>query len=323
MEQTKKRSPASGRTGANRPPNTALIAEDETPDGNGEVKEVSLKKFKSVAALIDAYNSLEAEYAGQSRKLRELERKTAEADDCGGAERHESSEEKSGRRGIEGHENRIKTDGQDADAERVPAESTDAEKGTSSDGENGTEKNTGGGSVETVGENADGNRDRAGVSGGIETHENVARGGYSDGEAARNERPDERLSRAVSEFVRSRPFAGAFAKEIAEELQNAGGNDNNDKFAVDENGLRTAYMRALERKCAETEKAARDENFWENYVYKNDAIRQKIISDYIDGLDVVKPPRLIGKGGGIPITPPSKPKSIAEAGRLTREMLKG
>ncbi|MDR1905428.1 MAG: hypothetical protein LBQ27_00730 [Clostridiales bacterium] len=54
----------------------------------------------------------------------------------------------------------------------------------------------------------------------------------------------------------------------------------------------------------------------------DERVKNKVITEYLDGLRSIDLPTLIGKGGEFTALPPKKPKSLEEAGKMTRRLLK-
>ncbi|MBE5730752.1 MAG: hypothetical protein E7350_02215 [Clostridiales bacterium] len=63
-----------------------------------------------------------------------------------------------------------------------------------------------------------------------------------------------------------------------------------------------------------------DEMLYE-LVKNNQAVRDRVISDYLNSLAARKNPRLVG-GGIATLTPTHRPKSLADAKRLAERMIK-
>ncbi|MDR3263477.1 MAG: hypothetical protein LBT30_04125 [Clostridiales bacterium] len=120
----------------------------------------------------------------------------------------------------------------------------------------------------------------------------------------------------VEEFVNNNPKARAYAADITGEILRGAVSFS------DENGLLDAYHRVLARNYTEPEKLTENGEFMEKYVYNNAAVKDKIITEYLDGLKSVNLPKFVGKGGDMTVLPPKKPKSLEEAGRLAERFLK-
>ena len=96
----------------------------------------------------------------------------------------------------------------------------------------------------------------------------------------------------VEKFFEENADARPFAKEMALFLE------ENPAYIEDKSGL---------------EKLASDEKFLNEHIYSNSAVKEKIIEDFLKGLSENNPPAVI-RGGQSLVSPPSKPRTIEEAG---------
>lgn len=119
----------------------------------------------------------------------------------------------------------------------------------------------------------------------------------------------------VAEFVRDNPQAREYSEEIASIIM------QDDALAKDKRCLEVAYDRVLAGKFRPPQKLLEDREFVESYILRNDKIKESIISEYIDSLNKRQPPEVITKRGEISLTPPDRPKTIAEAGELATKMM--
>ncbi len=62
----------------------------------------------------------------------------------------------------------------------------------------------------------------------------------------------------------------------------------------------------------------------QNYVYNNLEFRDKLLAKYFDDIILPKSPRLIGsdRGSDTVVSPVAKPKTLEDAGKIVRDMLK-
>ncbi len=119
----------------------------------------------------------------------------------------------------------------------------------------------------------------------------------------------------VKKFFTEYPLAKNFASQIGKEIA------DDAALHTDANCLEKALLRVLCREYVAPEKLAEDDGFLQNYVLTNQAVKQAIIDEYLDNLQKSAPVRAIASGGQITLTPPSRPKSIEEAGAVIRTML--
>ena len=87
--------------------------------------------------------------------------------------------------------------------------------------------------------------------------------------------------------------------------------EENPAYIEDKSGLDVALGRVLLKKSPQ--KLASDEKFLNEHIYSNSAVKEKIIEDFLKGLSENNPPAVI-RGGQSLVSPPSKPRTIEEAG---------
>lgn len=121
----------------------------------------------------------------------------------------------------------------------------------------------------------------------------------------------------VAEFLERYPIAEEYAKEIGAIL-------SEDKaLAGRQDCLEAALGRAVAKNYQRPESKLEDEAFLEKYVYHNDKIRDKVIEDYLAGLSpLVGAPRTLPHGGAAAIIPPTRARSIEEAGAMAEKLIR-
>lgn len=119
----------------------------------------------------------------------------------------------------------------------------------------------------------------------------------------------------VEEFFAAYPTAKGFASMIGEQIV------SDETLARDENCLEKALARVFDKVYVPPKDLVKDQEFLEKYVYSDENIKSVIVERYLDELENSRPPRSISSRGKITLTPPDKPKSIAEAGNLIKTML--
>lgn len=120
----------------------------------------------------------------------------------------------------------------------------------------------------------------------------------------------------VTEFIGKNPVAREYAEEIAELIM------TDDALGRDKRCLETAYERVLARKYRAPSELAQDQSFIDSFILNNPVVRDRIIADYMESLSGVRPPELMIKKGEIPLAPPKRPKSLAEAGAMAEKILR-
>lgn len=122
---------------------------------------------------------------------------------------------------------------------------------------------------------------------------------------------DEKVKGFMQEYPEAHKYTDSIAGEIAAD----------ENLSRDKDCLRKAFLRVLKRNDVPYEQLVEDENFLQKYVYGNDRIRdyfeKRILLDNIQ----VSPPSVIRSSGLTSVTPPSRPKSIREAGGIVKKML--
>jgi len=121
----------------------------------------------------------------------------------------------------------------------------------------------------------------------------------------------------VAAFVDKYPIAREYAAEISETIKS-------DPALAKESGcLDIALGRAVARHYRTPESMMEDGEFLEKYVYSNGKVRDKVIEDYLRELSPLgDAPKTIPHGGSAAIIPPSRARSIEEAGAMTEKLIK-
>lgn len=112
------------------------------------------------------------------------------------------------------------------------------------------------------------------------------------------------------------------AKNYMEEITNILSEDEN--LAKKEDALELAYSKVLKKNFKTKEELANDDEFLEKYIYSSDAVKNKIIEDYLLKLENNKTIPLISSvRGSMSITSPKfTPKNLKDAGRYAENILK-
>ncbi len=121
----------------------------------------------------------------------------------------------------------------------------------------------------------------------------------------RNQQIEEDVNNFVEKFSECIPFSSAIKETMQKENLT----------------LNEAALNILAKNYISPQNLILNEDFLNNYVYNNAQIKDKIIKEYLTK-QAQKTPVKLNFMGNIPLTPPSVPKSIAEAGRLARNIIK-
>lgn len=122
----------------------------------------------------------------------------------------------------------------------------------------------------------------------------------------------------TGEFLANNENAKNYVKQIAEILI------NDEDLAKKEDALELAYSRVLKQNFVPKEQLLDDEEFLNEFVYKNEKIKNKIIEDYLLNLQMNKNVPLIANGcGSTSVSSPKfKAKDLSEAGKFAMHILK-
>lgn len=116
-------------------------------------------------------------------------------------------------------------------------------------------------------------------------------------------------------FLNTYPNAVGFAKEICEEILSS------QDMISQEDCFEKAYLKVLSKNYKTANDYLNDDTFKEKYIYQNNEIKQKIVTDYLKELQNNRPPKSISSGGTFTIAPPDRPASIREAGKIMEKLL--
>ena len=116
----------------------------------------------------------------------------------------------------------------------------------------------------------------------------------------------------------SKKYASVYAKEIAKKIM------QDDDLACMPNCLDLAYKEVLASKYKSEEELSKDDNFLSNYVYNNEKIKEKIVTEYLKDLKNNNTPPIIlnVKGDSVGVTSPTKPKDLSEAREIVARLFK-
>lgn len=116
--------------------------------------------------------------------------------------------------------------------------------------------------------------------------------------------------RTVDKFFEDTPSARDFASDIAEQI-------SSDPSLKKQGGcLEKAFMRVLVSKYRSPDELMQDGQFLNDYVFNSEAVKKKVIGDYLRDIEKRNPPKTMLSGGMQIVAPSLKPKTIDEAGRM-------
>lgn len=118
----------------------------------------------------------------------------------------------------------------------------------------------------------------------------------------------EQLEREAENLFFSFPKACDYADEIGVYLSKNGGS------------FEKAYTKVLEGKVKSIDDYLSDPCVMEEKIFGNEAVRTRIVGDYLEGLARKSSPRVIGGGGSGIVTPPDKVATLSAAKQLVLKM---
>lgn len=121
----------------------------------------------------------------------------------------------------------------------------------------------------------------------------------------------------VESFFKTNENARKYEKDLVKIIM------EDKDIASSDNPLNSAWDKFIKDNFFSKDELVNDENFLQNYILNNKDIKSRILRDYFSMLREEHSPTLIGvqKGSKTFLTPPSKPKSIKEAGKLVEDLL--
>ena len=123
----------------------------------------------------------------------------------------------------------------------------------------------------------------------------------------------ENWQQKVDEFLKLRPQAKFFTKQIAEEIAS-------DKILqTQQNSLEIAYSNVLEKENKQLKNNLNTENLLELLSEKD---KEKIISEYLSKINCESPFLMSSRGGNNIVSSYKKPSSVNEAGEMAKKIFK-
>lgn len=117
----------------------------------------------------------------------------------------------------------------------------------------------------------------------------------------------------VTMLMEKYPVAAKFTDEISQEIEK-----NN--MISDENCLEKALLSVLCTKYKPPEEQAKDQEVI-GEILKDETVKERIIDEYRQKFNL-NLPKILPKGGEIPVKAPSRPNNLCEAGKMALELLK-
>lgn len=118
---------------------------------------------------------------------------------------------------------------------------------------------------------------------------------------------DKKIDEIVTKFEVIKPFSSALKEKLIED-ENASVEEHAVRILADNYKTANDY--------------ANDSEFLNNYIYNNAEIKNKIVKEYLSKITQNSPIKVETGMSSISLTPPSVPKTIQEAGRLAKTIIK-
>lgn len=121
----------------------------------------------------------------------------------------------------------------------------------------------------------------------------------------------------LDSFLQAHKNASGMVEDITNEMI------NNENLKDNDDALEKAYLSVLEKNFVPHENLAKNEEFLNKYIYSNNEIKNKIISDYVSSLQEIKSPiqvASVGQIGSIASTP--KFNNLEDASKYVENMFK-
>ena len=126
------------------------------------------------------------------------------------------------------------------------------------------------------------------------------------------------LNQKMQNFFGAHPEAADFKEAILNQV-------SDDKLLQDDNPFERAFGKIAIQNFKTPNNLVQDESFLEQFVFKNDQIKERILNDYFSQVNFASSPKLISShaGSAPSITPKSLPKNIVEAGKMAKAIFDG
>lgn len=127
---------------------------------------------------------------------------------------------------------------------------------------------------------------------------------------------EEKINQALTRLEQNHNIAYKYSQDIRREL----------KDVETDNYLQSAKEYLLNKLATDfktAEEYMADEQFVQQYIYNNQAIKDNIIREYLTNLTNATPIKVVSNiSSSIPVSPPNVPATIQEAGKLAKNIIK-
>ena len=118
---------------------------------------------------------------------------------------------------------------------------------------------------------------------------------------------EKRVEEFITKFEIAKPFGSALKESLKQ-------NENAD--------IKDEALNLISKSYKTAEFYSQDEEFLNNYIFSNQEIKDKIVKEYLSKVTQNSPIKVENGAGSITLTPPKKPTTIKEAGRLAKSIIK-
>jgi len=126
-------------------------------------------------------------------------------------------------------------------------------------------------------------------------------------EISKKAEQEKRVEEFVSKFDIVKPFSSALKESLAQK-------ENAD--------IKEEALTLISKTYKTAEEYSQDDEFLNNYIFSNQSIKDRIVKDYLSKITQNSPIKVEGGGSAISLSPPTIPKTIKEAGKLAKSIIK-
>ena len=121
----------------------------------------------------------------------------------------------------------------------------------------------------------------------------------------------------IKRFVEENPESEEYVDDIVSVIRD-------DKMEDVENPISVAWSKVATKNFKSPKSLLSNKSFLEEFVFNNEEIKNEIIERYISKINNFSSPKVMGSGEGakVVLTPNAKPKTLQEAGKIVKEMMK-
>ena len=118
---------------------------------------------------------------------------------------------------------------------------------------------------------------------------------------------EKRVEEFVSKFEIAKPFSSALKESLAQS---------------EDADISEIALRLISQTHKTAQDFSQDDEFLNNYIFSNQEIKDKIVKEYLSKVTQSSPIKVETGAKSITLTPPNVPKTIKEAGKLAKTIIK-